>query len=124
LRSKTDFTEGDIRELDVVLYEYPHEELTGAYIRLDLTVWQDDVAKIDKEKIRQFYTDAGALEVDIRIIRKPRQTVRSETVLKSETLRSKLIAMAALKSETVPESVLLKSDNLENTPASELVGRV
>lgn len=123
LRSEADFTTGDIRELDVVLYEYSPEELTGAFIRLDLTVWQDEAVKIDKEKIRGFYISGGAIDADIRIIRVPRQVVRSESVLKVESLRDKLAAMAAIKEETVPENILIKADGLESVPSEEVVKR-
>ena len=123
LRSEADFTIGDIRELDVVLYEYSPEELTGAFIRLDLTVWQDEAVKIDKEKIRGFYISGGAIDADIRIIRVPRQVVRSESVLKAESLRDKLVAMAAIKEETVPGNILIKADGLESGPAEEVIKR-
>jgi hypothetical protein len=96
-------------------------QVFGAFVRTDLTVWQDEAAKIDKETIKQIYISAGAIDADIRLIRKPRQTVRSESVLKSETLRDKIVAMAALNDETVPESILQKADKLENEPAIELV---
>ena len=63
----------------------------------------------------------GAVDVDIRLIRKPRETVRSETGLKVETLREKLIAMAELKGETVPESILEKADILEQVSPESLI---
>jgi len=99
----------------------PEEDLTGAFVRLDYTVWQDEAGTVDKEAIRKSYMDAGALDVDIRIIRKPRETVRSEAVLKVESLRDKLTAMAALKNETVPESILQKADELESRTPDELI---
>lgn len=95
--------------------------VSGAFVRVDLTAWQDEAAKIDKETIKQIYISVGAVDADIRIIRKPRETVRSEAVLKVDTLREKIIAMAALTDETVPESILSKADDLENVPALELV---
>lgn len=105
----------------VVKGEPDLEHVAGAYVRIDQTVWQDEAASIDKEEIRKIYLDAGALDVDIRIIRKPRETVRSETVLKVETLREKLIAMAELKGETVPESILDKAMLLECTAPDEII---
>jgi DNA repair exonuclease SbcCD nuclease subunit len=86
---------------------------SSASVRLDLTVWQDDAAKIDKETITKIYMENGALDVDIRIIRIPRETVRSESVLKADSLRLKLLAMAELRGESVTESILIKSDLLE-----------
>ncbi len=123
LRIQEDFTtEPDaLRELDVVLYTYGREEIEGRYVRCDFTVWQDEAVILDKEKLKAFYLSAGAIDADIRIIRVPRQTVRSETVLKSETLRDKLIAMAALTDETVPESILQKADALETMEPAKLM---
>ena len=123
LRIQEDFTEHPdaIKELDVVLYTYSREEIEGRYVRADFTVWQDEAAMLDKERLKEFYLSAGAIDADIRIIRVPRQTVRSESVLKSETLRDKIIAMSALNNEPVSESILQKADALENTPATELV---
>lgn len=111
-------------ELDMVLYgTHPGEEIKDCYVRCDFAVYQDQASILDKEKLTKFYLDSGAKEVDIRIIRVPRQTVRSETVLKVETLRDKLIAMAALNNETVPDGVLQKADELEAGQADEAIGR-
>lgn len=117
---KHDIEEG-LCELGYALYGFSKEELAGAYVRADITVWQDDAAKINKEEIQKFYLDSGALDADIRLIRVPRQTVRSESVLKVETLRDKLVAMAAIKGETVPESILQKADELES--GQDIIGR-
>lgn len=119
LRSAANYANNDVQnrtfleELDVILYEHSPDELKGAYVRLDLTAWQDEAHLIDKEKIRQFYLSGGAIDVDIRIIRVPRQAVRSESVLKVTTLREKIVAMAEIREETVSESVLHKADLLE-----------
>ena len=88
-------------------------KISGAFVRLDLTVWQDEAAKIDKETIMKIYMDAGALDVDIRIIRIPRETVRSESVLKFDRLRDKIKAMADLREETISDEILKKADLLE-----------
>ena len=119
---ETDYTDGinKIDDLDFVLWLKPTE---GAYVRHDITVWQDEAVKINKEKIRKCYISNGAIDADIRIIRVPRQTVRSESVLKVESLRDKLVAMAAIKEETVPESILIKADGLEAGPAEEIIKR-
>ena len=96
--------------------------VSGAYVRIDITTWQDQANGIFKDRIiDQLMNDQGALDVDIRIIRKPRETVRSEVVLKAETLRDKLVAMAALNDETVSESILAKADALENTEPAKLL---
>jgi exonuclease SbcD len=89
------------------------EYISGAYVRIDITTWQDEASKINKEELSESLKRYGALDVDIRIIRVPRQTVRSESVLKVNTLRDKIKAMAELRGETVSESVLHKADLLE-----------
>lgn len=99
----------------------PPENINGAYVRIDVTAWQDEAATINRESIHADLLRWGAADVDVRLIRMPRQTVRSESVLKVETLKDKLIAMAALKDETVPESILAKADALESSPADELI---
>jgi len=130
LRIQEDFTgEGGTKKLTdytelhphVVLFSVSVEEITRAFARCDFTVWQDEAALIDKEKLKAFYLSAGALDVDIRIVRIPRQNVRSEAVLKSETLRDKIQKMAELKEEQVAESVLIKAEYLENMSADELI---
>jgi exonuclease SbcD len=125
LRLQEDFT-ADVghMELDAVLYSYGREELSGAYIRCDFTVWQDQAEEIDKEKIKEFFLSAGTLDVDIRIIRVPRQNVRSEAVLKADRLRDKIQKMAELKGEQVEWSVLMKAELLEDTMPDELIAAV
>lgn len=89
------------------------EAVKGAHVRLDITVYQDEAAIIDKERIEEGYLALGAESVKINIIRIPRETVRSESVLKVNTLRDKIKAMAELRGEVVSESVLTKADLLE-----------
>ncbi|MFA5323906.1 MAG: metallophosphoesterase [Smithella sp.] len=101
--------------------DFDMEIVKGAYVRVDFTVYQDEAGKIDKEATIAFYKDFGAIDVDIRIIRVPRQTVRSESVLKVNTLRDKIKAMAELREETVSESVLQKADLLEYGEEKEQV---
>ncbi|MFA5323752.1 MAG: hypothetical protein WC373_13860, partial [Smithella sp.] len=97
--------------------------VADAFVRIDITCWQDDAVKIDKDNMAAYFKSLGALNVDVRLIRVPRQTVRSEAVLKVETLRDKLTAMASIKGETVPESILQKADHLEAGPIEEVIRR-
>ncbi len=93
----------------------------GAYVRIDMKVWQDEAAKINKEALEQFYMDAGALGVDIRLIRVPRETLRAESVRQAETLSDKIIEQAKIKGEEVPEGVLLLAEKLESMTAQDLI---
>jgi DNA repair exonuclease SbcCD nuclease subunit len=95
--------------------------MDGAYVRYDITCWQDEAAGIDKEAIKKSFTEAGALDVDIRINRIPRENVRAEAVLKAESLRDKLVRQAELRGETVDPSILVKADELETVPMEELI---
>jgi DNA repair exonuclease SbcCD nuclease subunit len=108
VRFQTDFTNPDN-----VTHVMTAEEVAGAYVRYDITVWQDEAAAINKSDIEAYAKELGAIDIDIRIIRIPRETVRSESVLKVNTLRDKIKAMAELRGETVSESILAKADILE-----------
>jgi DNA repair exonuclease SbcCD nuclease subunit len=93
----------------------------GAEVRCEITCWQDEAGAVSRDLYQKAYMDAGAKSVEIVLIRVPRQTVRNDLVLKASTLRDKLVAMAALRGETVPESVLLKADALEARTAEQIV---
>lgn len=124
VRYALDLTTENIEYMDnFIIHHVSTTNVKDAYIRIDVTTWQDEAGKVNKDDIIRQYLVSGAVDVDIRIIRIPRQTVRSEAVLKVQTLREKLVAMAALKGETVPESILLKADELENRPAEDVVRR-
>ena len=99
-------------------------DVEGAYVRYDITVWQDEAGQVDKEQIKEDFKLAGAVDVDIRIIRLPRQTVRAEAVLKAENLRDKIQKMAEIKGEEVSWSILVKAEALEGKPADELIKAV
>ncbi len=96
-------------------------EVAGTYVRHEIKVFQDEAVQIDKAQIEKFYLEAGALEADVRIVRVPRQNVRSESVLRAENLRDKIVASAELKGERVPESILLKADLLKSLTTEELL---
>lgn len=110
VRFEINLTKNDERSDLERLYPVASE---GCFVRLDITVWQDECELIDKNALIENLKRWGAVEVDVRIIRVPRQTVRSESVLKVNTLRDKIKAMAELRGETVSESVLQKADLLE-----------
>lgn len=118
-RFNYDFTEYDVKPLPCEA-----EGIKGTYVRLDYKVWQDEAGSIDKDAITQELLAAGALDVDIRIVRVPRQNVRSEAVLKADRLRDKIQKMAELKEEEVEWSILAKADSLEDMAADELVSAV
>ncbi len=131
IRLQEDFTdpkmlEIDLSDLDAICDEDGNplaDSVSGAYLRMEFKVWQDEAGKLDRDKLRDFYLSAGALDVDVRIVRVPRQTVRSETVLKAERLRDKLVAMNSMEEgrPDLAESILEKADALENKQPDDLL---
>jgi len=117
-RFSHDFTEGSGP------VDFSIGDINGSFIRLDCKVWQDEAGAIDKDAITQELLASGALDVDIRIVRIPRQNVRSEAVLKSETLRDKIQKMAELKEEEVEWSILMKAELLEDMLSDDLIQAV
>ena len=102
------------------------QDVTGADVRLEATVWQDESDRIggQKERLERFFVDRGALSVDIRITRIPRETIRAESVLKAETLRAKIEERAAIVGEITDPEVLVMADLLEGSKAEELLKQV
>jgi DNA repair exonuclease SbcCD nuclease subunit len=96
-----------------------YDDIDGAYIRIELKCYQDEAGKLDKAAIAAIFD--GAADVDVRIIRVPRENVRSAHILKLVTLREKLQEMARLKAETVSDSILAKADFLENNSPEQVL---
>jgi len=92
----------------------------GCEVRCEVTCWQDEAGAIDRAALESAYLSSGAKSVEIVLIRVPRQTVRNDLVLKATTLREKLVAMAGLRGETVPASILDKADALEGCSAEQI----
>lgn len=120
IRVSADFTNGDPNIFDQV----KGQDFTEAAVRLDYRVFQDEAGKIDKEKIQETFMAAGAKSVDLRLIRVPRVTVRSEAVLRVQGLPEKLQAMAEIRGEQVPAGVIVKADRLESLPGEDVVRMV
>jgi exonuclease SbcD len=99
-------------------------EVKDAVVRVEFKVFQDEAAKINADEIKTSLMSSGAKEVDIRIVRIPRENIRSQKILKLTTLREKLIEMAALKNEVVPESILAKADLLESEESDKIIQEI
>lgn len=93
-------------------------DVTGAFVRIELKIYQDEVDALDAQRIRDLFSDAQ--DVDLRIQPVPRETVRAATLLELQRLRDKIKEMALLREEEVPESILAKADMLETMEVSEL----
>lgn len=108
-------------------FVFNNDQVAGAHLKLDFKVWQDEAGQINQTELERVLLDAGALKVDINLIRIPRETVRCSKVLTLTTLRDKVREMATLRLEEISEAVLGKADLLETMNEDELmqvVGRV
>lgn len=120
VKIKHDFTDTPITELDLALYSLDENEVKDAFVRVEVKAYQDDANELKEDGIKSFYISAGAIMVDLKIQRVPRETVRSAKLLDLQTLREKIREMALLRKEEVPESVLVKAGMLEHLEPDEL----
>ena len=97
------------------------ELIEGADLQIEIQVFEDEAEVIDKEDIIKTYMDDGAASVDVRVIRIPRDNVRSKQIIRLVTLREKLIERAALNQEQISESILAKADLLESEPEEKIL---
>lgn len=96
------------------LFACKQEEIESALLRIELIVFQDEAERIDREAIREFYLQAGAADVDIKLIRVPRANVRSERFFEMKTLEDKLAEQAKIKDEPpIAPGILDKAGDLE-----------
>ncbi|MCK5615058.1 hypothetical protein KAR91_75040 [Candidatus Pacearchaeota archaeon] len=98
------------------------EKVKGAIVKIEIRVYEDDVAKIDRENLKQ--NMAEAVSYSIKIDNVPRVNVRSEAILKMTRLRDKIVEQARLRGEEVSESILLKADKLESESGDSVVDGV
>jgi DNA repair exonuclease SbcCD nuclease subunit len=97
------------------------DQVAGAHLKLDFKTWQDEAGQINQAELERMLLDAGALKVDINLIRIPRETVRCAKVLKLNTLPEKVKEMATLRGEDVSEEILSKANFLETMNEDQLM---
>ena len=111
-----DLTNGN--SLEEVLWRCSLEDVRGAFVLLELKVWQDEAESLDLQLIEKELEFAEDLKWKIQ--RVPRETVRSAKLLELARLRDKIREMALLRKEEAPESILAKADMLESMEADEV----
>lgn len=87
-------------------------------------VWQDQAAEIDQAAVARSSAALGVGRTDVQVIRVPRENVRSERLLRLDSLREKVQERAALAGEDVAESILRKCDVLEMTDLDGVVAGI
>jgi len=106
-------------DFKLLLTQENKDKVKDSVVRVEIKAYEDEIAKIDREDIEENLT--GAKSFEIKIIRVPRENVRSEKLLNMTTLREKISEMARLRGEEVPESILKKADMLEHMESDEIV---
>jgi len=118
IKLRADLTNGCRNPMDV-LQEQDPMDMDGARVWLEIRVFQDEAASLQLSDLTAFHQD-----LNITVQRVPRETVRSSKILSVERLRDKLTAMAELRMEEVPDSILAKADDLESMGPDELLQMV
>jgi exonuclease SbcD len=95
-----------------------------AEIKVSIKVYQDEVSTVMEESIKHKFMSAGAASVEVNIIRVPRETVRSENLMKIDSLYGKLQEMARLRNETVPEGIEPLVTLIEESPEEEVISMI
>jgi DNA repair protein SbcD/Mre11 len=119
-----DFTKKPIEDLETVLFAQDKSEIAGAEVRTEIKVYDDEAGHVDKKKLEAFYLGAGAVSADIRIIRVPRETIRSERILKITTLPKKIKELRDMRGEEITEGELDKARMLESMTPDAIVQQV
>lgn len=119
---KYDFTDSQ-SDFQIPFTHEMLDSIKDAIVTIELKVFEDEVSKIDQQNLELNLAEAKEYG-DPKIIRVPRTNIRSERLLKLRTLREKIIEQARLRGEEVPESILLKADNLGSMTADEVVAMV
>ena len=116
---------GELESLDLaIIPDIARNPITGASVRVEIKAWQDEAALIDRAAIEKLLMESGAESVDIRIIRVPRETVRSTEIMQLSTLPDKVKELARTRGEGVPASILEKADLVERLPQDQILERV
>lgn len=99
-------------------------KLPEFWVKIELTVWADEAVKVDQDLIKDHFYECGCDKVDLVIIRKPRETVRSERVTEAVTLPEKIKAMAELRQEVISPDVFEKAVMLESLDQESFIKAV
>ena len=97
------------------------QEKPGYWAKVKITLWIDDIRRINQSALKQAIKEAGADNVILEIDRVRRENSRDEGIIKAVSLIDKVRALANHRSQPVPEGVLDLFENLENLNLADLV---
>jgi len=123
LRIREDFTvDGNtFIDADMVLHTYGPDELKGAILKVEFTFWQDEGLEHTRESIEKFFEPCDCQSVDVQIIRKPRENIRSQEILKAESLSEKVQLLADQNKEEITPGIQDKCNMLETMTQEECI---
>jgi DNA repair exonuclease SbcCD nuclease subunit len=123
LRIREDFTtpNNGPENIDVAFYSYGPDELNGSILKIELTFWQDEGLEHTRESIEKFFEAHGCQSINVQIIRKPRENIRSQEILKAESLSEKVQLLADQNKEEITPGVQRKCEMLETMNQDECI---
>jgi DNA repair exonuclease SbcCD nuclease subunit len=97
------------------------QEKPGYWAKVKITLWIDDIRRINQSALKQSIKEAGADNVVLEIKRVRRENSREEEIIKAETLIDKVRALANHRSQPVPAGVFEMLENVEAMSPADLV---
>jgi len=113
LRARHDFSRSGLDPKEIMTKEFDIQTVVNAKVKVEYTFWQDEHLDIKKDDIEAFFMNLMAESVDVQIIRKPRENIRSQEILKAESLSEKVQLLADQNKEELTTGIHVKCDMLE-----------
>lgn len=121
LRIRHDFTAEDNPDISLALQKYRSDELRGAHLKIELTLWQDQCVEWDKKKVLSHFVPFDCNSIDISISRLPHQNIRNEQILRADSLTEKISILAVQNKEEISQGIIDKCELLQSTPQEEII---
>ena len=93
----------------------------GAWIKIKITIFMDDVRLINQSKIKSELLDAGAGHVKIEIDRVRRENSREDDIIRAVGLVDKVKALEKHRSQPAPDGVMEMLEQVEVLSPEDLV---
>jgi hypothetical protein len=105
-------------EVADILSEWCH---IGAWIKIKITIFMDDVRLINQSKLKSELLDAGAGHVKIEIDRVRRENSREDDIIRAVGLVDKVKALEKHRSQPAPDGVMEMLEQVEVLSPEDLV---
>ena len=93
----------------------------GFWVKIKITLWIDDIRRINQSALKQGIVESGADNVILEINRVRRENSREETILRAELLVDKVRALAEHRCQPAPDGVFEMLEKVETLSAEDLV---